>query len=114
MATTRRSSKRSAHVILTAAAAIGMSAHAQGVDPCDAAMFNGKACQAAVRHKGFCSGGAWVPMTYSEKYPYFYDKYQSFISGGGVVTPFAAETCKQPGTARGGFGIFGTRFRTGG
>jgi len=98
--------KRSARVVLTAFAAMGMAAHAQqGGDPCDAATFNGKVCQTAVRRGGFCAGGSWVPMTYQQRYPYYYGQYQAYLTGGGVAGAFAEESCQRP--AHGGHGVYG-------
>ena len=120
MATICRSSKRSARVILTAAAAAAISAQAQAADPCDALTFNGRVCRIAIKHKGFCSGGAWTPMTYSQKYPYYYDKYAAYLLGGGAFLPFTEESCKNPdatlghGIARGGFGTTGAGRGSGG
>jgi hypothetical protein len=115
MATIRHSSKRSNRVILTAAAAVGMAAQAQAADPCDASTFNGKACTAAVKQQGFCSGGAWVSTTYSQRYPYYYDAWTAYASAGGAVTPFVAEKCAVPrNVQRGGFGSTGVLLASGG
>ena len=120
MAIDRRPRKKSAQVIFTVAAAVGISAHAQASDPCNAATFDGKVCQSAIKQKGLCSGGAWVPMTYSEKYPYYYDQYSAYLLAGGMASPVAEESCKQPGffgrlaIARGGFGTTGARWGSGG
>ena len=115
--------KRSAVVILTAAAAMGMAAHAQqSTDPCEGASFNGKVCQAAVRHGGYCAGGTWIPRIYQQRYPDYYDKYQSYLSGGGVATAVPEEKCRRPfhsifGSHRvsyGGFGAIGSGHPAGG
>ena len=108
-------SKRSARVILTVAAAVSMAAHAQqSGDPCEPATFSGKSCQSAVHHGGFCSGGSWVPMTYDQRYPYYYDRYLTHIAAGGAVIAAPEEKCKRPshflaghGVARRGFGGIG-------
>ena len=102
---------KSACVTLTVVAAMGLAARAQqGPDPCAAATFNEKACKRSVRQGGFCSQGAWVPVTYHEPYPYYYDLYKNHVSSGGAVTPLATEKCGRGGgtgnhtVSRGGFG----------
>jgi hypothetical protein len=108
--------KRSARVILTVAAAVSMARGQESLGPCDPASFNGRVCKVAIPHKGYCSGGAWVPVTYQQAYPYYYDSYQTYQTGGGLVTPVAAENCNRPGAGffarhnvlRGGFGAIGS------
>lgn len=118
----REPMKKSRRVILTVAA-MGISAHAQqGPDPCEPATFNRKVCQVAVRHGGYCSGGTWVPMTYQQAYPNYYDGYLAYLSGGGIVTAAPAETCRRPskrflvprGVPYGGFGATGAWYHAGG
>src|SRR6266478_7458334 len=93
-AVARGPAKKSARIVLTVVAAMGMAARGQqSPDPCDAATFNAKACKTAVRHNRFCSSGAWVPMTYRQPYPYYYDSYQAYLAGGGVVNSLPAESC---------------------
>ena len=108
--------KKSARVVLTVAAAMSMAARAQlAPDPCDAGSFNVKACKVAVKHKGYCDGVNFVPMTYSQPYPYYYDSYQAYLANGGVATAAAAGDCRTPryglfgihGYSRGGFGSIG-------
>ena|ERR1035438_8042966 len=109
--------RKSAKVILTVAAAMGVAARAQqSTDPCEAATFNGAVCNVAIRHNGYCSGGAWVPMTYQQPYPYYYDSYSAFVSGGGLATPAPDQSCKRPGffAAHGGFGSTGAGRHAGG
>jgi hypothetical protein len=115
--------EKSARIVLTVVAAMGMAARGQqGPDPCDAATFNAKSCKTAVRHNRFCSGGAWVPMTYQQPYPYYYDSYQAYLAGGGVVSPLPVESCPHPfagffgghGVTRRGFGSTGVAHRAGG
>jgi len=99
--------RKSTRVVLTVAAAMGVSARAQQ-DPCEASTFNGQSCQLAIRHNGYCSGGAWTSMTYQWPYPFYYDAYSAFVSGGGLAAPFAIENCRAPGMfSRGGFGAIG-------
>src|SRR5262245_10606000 len=89
--------KKSAKIILTVAASMGIAARGQqSLGPCDAAAFSPKVCKAAIHHKGFCSGGAWVPTAYQQAYPYYYDSYQAYLSGGGVATPASVEDCRRP------------------
>jgi hypothetical protein len=94
-------------------AAMGLAASAQqGPDPCDASTFNPKVCKTAVRHGGFCSKGTWVPATYQDSYPYYYDIYQNYLAQGGLVVAAPAEHCKSPhngffGIVHGGFGSHG-------
>jgi hypothetical protein len=115
--------KKSARVVLTVAAAMGMAARGQQApDPCEAAYFNIKACKVAVQHRGYCDGATWVPATYQEKYPYYYDSYQTYLANGGVVTAVGAGNCRHPhssffvshGFSRGGFGAIGSGHHHGG
>src|SRR6266849_6045228 len=114
---------KSARVILTAVAAVGMAARGQqGGDPCDAATFNSKVCKPAIRHNGYCSGGTWVPMAYSQSYPDYFDSYLAYLSGGGAVAATPKENCRRPSTSlhaghgisRGGFGRTGAGHHAGG
>jgi hypothetical protein len=107
--------RKSTRVVLTVAAAMGMTARGQqGADPCQSSTFSGQACQLAIRHQGYCSGAAWVPMTYSQPYPYYYDSYSAFVSGGGLAVAGPSGNCRHPGFfaahgwARGGFGGTGS------
>ncbi|MGO9260472.1 MAG: hypothetical protein ACLQU1_29820 [Bryobacteraceae bacterium] len=99
---------KSARVTLTVVAAVGCAARAQQApNPCGPANFNQQACQAAVKSRGYCSGGAWVTQQY-QKYPYYYDLYQAYASAGGMVAAAPVETCWRPGfLARHGFGAIG-------
>ena len=111
---------KSTRVMLSVAAAMGMAARGQGPDPCEPGSFNPGVCKVAVRHHGYCSGGAWVPMTYSQKYPNYYDSYQSYLSGGGLVASAADENCGRFGShgsyfvSHGGFGRTGSGHHAGG
>ncbi len=97
--------KKSARVVLTVAAAMGMAARGQlAPDPCDAGSFNSKACKVAVKHQGYCDGVNFVPMTYSQPYPNYYDSYQAYLANGGVVTAVGAGNCRYPYS-----GLFGAR-----
>jgi hypothetical protein len=114
--------KRSARVILTVAAAMSVAARGQqSLGPCEATAFNAKVCKIAIHHKGYCAGGNWVPMTYAQAYPYYYDSYQTYLTGGGQVTAVSAENCSRPGgffsghgARRGGFGATGAGRPAGG
>jgi hypothetical protein len=100
--------KKSARVILTVAAAMGVAARGQqGADPCLASTFNAQVCKVAIRHKGYCSGGAFVKTAYAQPYPYYYDSYSTFVAGGGLAAQ--PESC----SARGGFGSHGATRRAG-
>lgn len=108
--------KKSARVVLTVAAAMGMAARGQlPPDPCDAGTFNTKACKVAVTHQGYCDGATFVPMIYRERYPYYYDSYQAYLANGGAATAAVAGNCRHPhsgifgvhGVSRGGFGSIG-------
>ncbi len=102
--------KKSARVILTVAAAIGVAARGQqSGDPCAASTFNAQVCKTAIRHKGYCSGGAFVRTAYQQPYPYYYDSYSAYVSGGGLATP--PESCL---ATRGGFGFHGAAHHAGG
>jgi len=112
--------RKSTRVVLTVAAAMGMTARGQqGVDPCQSSSFSAQACQLAIRHKGYCSGAAWFPMRYSQPYPYYYDSYSAFISGGGLAVPAPldcghARFFATHGSTRGGFGATGAGRHAGG
>ena len=105
--------RKSTRVVLTVAAAMAVSAQAQ--DPCETSTFNGQACQLAIRHNGYCSGGAWARMSYQWPYPYYYNAYSAFVSGGGLAAPSRIENCPAPGRfSRGGFGSTGAGRHAGG
>ena len=116
--------KKSARVVLTVAAAMSMAARGQlAPDPCDAGTFNVKACKVAVKHMGYCDGASFVPMTYSQPYPNYYDSYQAYLGNGGLATAAAAGNCRYPrsglfggahGYSRGGFGAIGSGHHHGG
>jgi len=109
-------------VVLTVAAAMGMARGQLAPDPCDAGTFNTKSCKVAVQHMGYCDGSSFVPMTYSQRYPYYYDTYQSYLANGGVATAAAAGNCRHPHSgffgiypvSRGGFGATGSGHHHGG
>lgn len=94
--------KRSASVTLTLVATLATVRAQQGADPCAAATFNPKVCQAAVRGGGYCSLGSRTNMSYPQSYPYYYDLYAEFMAHGGAVSPSSALKC--PRSAHGGFG----------
>ncbi len=86
--------KKSPHVTLTIVAAVSLAAAKADPrpDPCAAANFSEQACQTAIRQRGYCFGGQWVPMRYSYPYPYYYDQYQVHALLVGPATPFEAGT----------------------
>ncbi len=103
-----RTVKKSSKVTLTLVAALGMAGCGhRGVDPCDAATYNDAACLQAVKDGGYNWGGQWVPMTYYQPYPYYYDSYRSYVDGGGQVKAAPPEAYGHAGVARGGFGETG-------
>jgi len=105
---------KSARVTLTVVAAVGCAAAQQAVNPCEPASFNEKACRAAVSHRGYCSGGAWVAQQY-QQYPYYYDLYRAYAGAGGPVTPAPVEKCRGGGHGWfGGFGAHGAAHSGGG
>jgi hypothetical protein len=107
--------KRSSSVTLTIVAAMGIAARAQAADPCNAGTFNTTACKTAIHGGGYCSGGAWLPVAYTNPYPYYYDLYRGYLSGGGSVAPAGVEKCRRTasgwisshGVSHGGFGAAG-------
>ncbi len=102
--------KKSARVVLTVAAAMGVAARGQqSGDPCEASTFNAQVCKTAIRQKGYCSGGAFVKTAYQQPYPYYYDSYGAYVSGGGLATQ--PESCV---STRGGFGFLGAARHAGG
>lgn len=104
--------KKSVGIGLTFLAALGVGAGAQRrLDPCTAASFNDQACQAAIQNGGYCWNGRWVRMKYSQPYPYYFDVYDAFVSGGGITSPAEVGACGPPVSSlshltgrRGGFG----------
>jgi hypothetical protein len=87
-------------------------------DPCDAGTFNVKACKVAVKHQGYCDGANFVPMTYSQPYPNYYDSYQAYLANRGVATAAEGGNCwhrgifgahgLSHGITHGGFGATGS------
>ena len=111
--------KRSAGVTLTVVAAAALAACSrQRQDPCEAAFFNEQACQEAVRNHGYYWHGTWIPMVYSNPYPYYYDAYRAHLSRGGSVSAAPAGAyghsgASAPSVERGGFGSTGAGHSTG-
>jgi len=112
--------KRSSQVTLTVVAALGLAGCGRRYDPCDERSFDAVACGDAIRGGGYYWHGSWVPMTYSQPYPFYYDAYRTRLSrGGSVVTvpsgnyarPAAGAAgggdAAHPGVVRGGFGSTG-------
>lgn len=106
--------KKPVRITLELAASLGLAAVARAQDPCVATQFNEAACRQAVKQHGYCAAGSWVASRYHDKYPYYYDLYQTFLTQGGTATPVEPGDCRRPflsgahGTARGGFGATGT------
>ncbi|HTB16266.1 MAG TPA: hypothetical protein VK752_32080 [Bryobacteraceae bacterium] len=96
--------KRSASVTLTLVVTLATVRAQQGGDPCAAATFNGKVCQAAVHDQGYCSQGSRTSMSYPQSYPYYFDRYADYLSHGGAANPSSAAKCPRQLSARGGFG----------
>jgi hypothetical protein len=112
--------KKSAKVTLTVVAAVGLASCGRSRrDPCDQSFFDEMACQDAVRGGGYYYGGSWYPMVYSNPYPYYYDHYRTYVSGGGRVVGAPAGSYARPGGAsssgveRGGFGSTGAGHASG-
>jgi hypothetical protein len=99
--------KKSRVVTLTAVAAMGIASRGQAQDPCDAATFDPKVCRTAVHRSGYCSQGLWIPMSYPQTYPYYYNLYQDFVATGGVAVPASETKCRRPSVTHGGFGVIG-------
>jgi hypothetical protein len=89
--------KRSTSVTLTLMVALATARAQQAADPCEAATFNGKMCQAAVQGGGYCSQGVQTSYRYPQSYPYYYDRYTDYLSHGGQVTPSSVERCPRHG-----------------
>ena len=98
--------RKSARVTVTLVAAVALAGCGRRrVDPCEAATFNEQACQDAVRAGGYYWGGTWYPMQYYRPYPFYYDRYHTYVSSGGAVTARAGRVpiaSLRPGC--GGFG----------
>ena len=113
--------KKSTKVTLTVVAAMGLASCGRSrPDPCEQGSFNEMACQDAVRSGGYYYGGSWYPMVYSNPYPYYYDHYRTYVSGGGRVVGAPAGSYARPGGAtsspgveRGGFGSTGAAHSSG-
>lgn len=103
--------RKSARVTVTLVAAVALAGCGRRrVDPCEAATFNEQACQDAVRAGGYYWGGTWYPMQYYRPYPFYYDRYHTYVSSGGAVTAAPAGSySSRPGSSvvRGGFGANG-------
>jgi hypothetical protein len=85
--------KRSGSVTLGLVMTFAAARAQQIGDPCAAATFNGKVCQAAVKGGAYCSQGSRVSMAYPQAYPYYYDRYRDYMSQGGTVNPSGAAKC---------------------
>jgi hypothetical protein len=117
--------KKSAKVTLTVVAAVGLASCGRSRrDPCEPGYFNDFACQEAVRSGGYYWGGTWYPMVYHYPYPYYYDHYTSYRSGGGTVIMAPSGSYSRPsgsvtsapssgGVQRGGFGSTGASHAAG-
>ncbi|MBZ5620892.1 MAG: hypothetical protein LAQ69_19505 [Acidobacteriia bacterium] len=112
--------KKSARVTLTVVAVVGLaSCGRRRMDPCQPASFNQQACQEAIDRGGYYWQGSWFPMVYHYPYPYYYDSYRGYVSGGGRVYSapagaYSHSTASGPssspsssGVQRGGFGSTG-------
>jgi hypothetical protein len=107
--------RKSAKVTLTVVAAMGLAAcNRQRQDPCNAETFSEQSCQEAVRGGGYYWHGSWVPMIYSNPYPYYYDSYRSHVARGGAVRSAPAASYAHPSISRGGFGSIGAGHGIGG
>jgi hypothetical protein len=104
--------KRSASVTLGLVVTLAAARAQQAGDPCAAATFNGKVCQAAVQGGGYCSQGSRTSMSYPQHYPYYYDRYLDYMSQGGAVNPSSAAKCPRQ-SIRAGFGAMAAAHRAG-
>ena len=106
--------KKSAKVTLTVVAVVGLaSCGRRHPDPCEAATFSEQACQEAVQKGGYYYNGSWFPMMYHYPYPYYYDSYRGYVSGGGVVRSDPAASYSHSGVERGGVGTTGAGHASG-
>ncbi len=55
------------------------------IDPCSTRTFNQPACEQAVQGGGYRYHGAWIPMMYLSPYPFYFSRYNSYVSRGGTV-----------------------------
>ena len=85
--------KRSVSVTLSLVVTLGTARTQQVDDPCSEATFNAKVCRAAIQGGLYCSHGARMRTTYQQAYPYYYDRYQDYVSQGGVVNASPAQVC---------------------
>ncbi|HEX3866563.1 MAG TPA: hypothetical protein VHV78_07400, partial [Gemmatimonadaceae bacterium] len=91
-------------------------AHRDRYDPCEASTYVETACDSAVVHHGYWYGGAWYPRVYSYAPFWYYNRYNSFVSTGGIgrslaptmyVPSSASATSARASVVRGGFGGIG-------
>src|SRR6185369_12232162 len=95
--------KKSTRVTLTVVAAVGLaSCGRRRMDPCQPSYFNQQACQEAIDGRGYYWGGTWYPMVYSHPYPYYFDSYRSYTSGGGRVYTAPSEAYRRSTTTSSG------------
>jgi len=116
--------KKSTKVTLTVVAVIGLASCGRSRrDPCESAYYSDLACQEAIRSGGYYWGGTWVPMTYSNPYPFYYDRYRSYAGSGGrtysvpagsYARPSGSSSSTPSGVTRGGFGSTGAAHSSGG
>lgn len=108
--------KRSVSVTLGLVVTLGTARTQHVDDPCSEATFNAKVCRAAIQGGSYCSHGARVRTTYQQAYPYYYDRYQDYVSQGGVANASLAQVCPGPGrwfSVRGGFGSTAAGYHAG-
>jgi hypothetical protein len=92
-------------------AALGLAACRKQIpDPCEPETFNNLACEEAVRRGGYYSHGTFVPRIYPQLYPFYYSRYGTYVTGGGISRPSPAGSyaAPAPGVTRGGFGVTGS------
>jgi len=110
--------KKSTQVTLTVVAAMALASCGRSRrDPCEQAYFDEQSCQQAVSSGGYYWGGSWYPMMYHYPYPYYYDRYSTYVRGGGRVLRAPSGSYARPssssGVTRGGFGSTGASHSSG-
>jgi hypothetical protein len=90
--------RRSTKVEIALVAGLALSGCGRrAYDPCAPQTFNELACQEAVSHNGYYSGGHWYPHTYYGGYSSYYNSYHSYIGGGGRITQVSPSEWSRPG-----------------
>jgi hypothetical protein len=85
-----------------------------GYDPCEQDTYLQGDCQTAIVNHGYWYAGSWYPRAYSYAPFYYFNRYNTYVAGGGQVrslspTTYAPSTSSpsRSSVVRGGFGSIG-------